>query len=215
MVLNDQTEYKINLNGEELAKVDDFKYLGSYVGSTESDITARIGLTWSAFNSLKTILTSRSLSIGLRMRIFNASCISILLYGCETWTLTEELSDKLDVFARTIYRIILGINQSDSHVTNEELYEMVRQHPISQEIRKRQLSFIGHCLRMPEDEPANIYALYESKVRNRNRIGRHPSSYHQQIARYINPDKMLKITVGEITNLAKAKDRWKKLLAVP
>ena len=31
-----------SLNGENIKKVDDFKYLGSYIGSTEHDINIRI-----------------------------------------------------------------------------------------------------------------------------------------------------------------------------
>jgi hypothetical protein len=97
------------------------------------------------------------------MRFFDAACASILLYGCETWMLTAQQAKKLDVYARTCYRIILGIAQSESHTTNEQLYARARARPISTIIRERQLSFIGHCLRMPNDEPENIYALYQPR----------------------------------------------------
>ena len=70
---------------------------------------------------------------------------------------------------------MLGVSQSETHMTNKELYKLVNQHPTSLGIRKRQLSFIGHCLRMSEDEPARIYSLYESKVRESNRQGRRPT----------------------------------------
>ena len=49
---------KLVIDGEEIAIVDDFKYLGSYVGSTEHDINVRIGLAWTAFAKLKKILRS-------------------------------------------------------------------------------------------------------------------------------------------------------------
>ena len=38
MVHNIEPEEKLILNGKDLNKVEDFKYLGSYVGSTEKDI---------------------------------------------------------------------------------------------------------------------------------------------------------------------------------
>ena len=130
--------------------VEDFKYLGSYVVSTENDIQARVGLTWSAFNLLRPVLTANKLELKLRMRIFNAACISILLYGCETWTLTQKLEDKLNIFVRKLYRLMLNIKQAEAHLTNEDLYKRVRQQPIAEEIRKRQLRFIGHVLRMSQ-----------------------------------------------------------------
>ena len=196
-------------------KVEDFKYLGSYVGSTEKDIDARIGLAWSAFDKLREILTAPKLPIRLRTQVFNASCVSVLLYGCESWTMTEELSTKLDIFTRTIYRIMLGVSQSETHMTNKELYKLVNQHPTSLEIRKRQLSFIGHCLRMSEDEPARIYSLYESKVRESNRQGRRPKSYLDQISKYILQDHKDKLSEAQITNYARDKGSWRRITAVP
>ncbi|CAF0980287.1 unnamed protein product [Brachionus calyciflorus] len=69
--------------------------------------------------------------------------------------------------------------------TAPDLYKIVKQRPITEELRKRQLKFIGHCLRMPTDEPANIYVLYQSKVRERNKIGRPRAQYIEQISRFL------------------------------
>jgi hypothetical protein len=145
------------IDGQPIAIVNEFKYLGSYMGSTEKDVCFRIGMAWAAFNKLRTILTSRSgkPTVKLKLRLFNAACLSILLYGCESWALTPQLEKKLDVYARTCYRIILNIKQSEAHLTNKELYIRAdNARPISAIIRERQLSFIGHCLRMPKvDRP--------------------------------------------------------------
>ena len=117
----------LEYNGEKIERVEDFKYLGSYIGSTAKDLDARIALTWGAFDKLRPILTSSKLDKRFRMRLFNASCISILLYGCESWTLDENLKNKVDVFVRKIYRIMLNIRQSDAHMTNKELYTIAGQ----------------------------------------------------------------------------------------
>ena len=54
------------------------------------------------------------------------------IYNCaaETWILTATLLEKLDIFARTCYRIILGIKHSQDHVTNENLYHLTGQTPL-------------------------------------------------------------------------------------
>ena len=80
----------LTINNEKIEIVDEFKYLGSYMNSTDKDINTRIGLAWSAFEKLKSILKAPKLKTRLKMRIFNAACISILLYGCESWVLTED-----------------------------------------------------------------------------------------------------------------------------
>ena len=77
-----------------------------------------------------------------------------MLYGCKTWILTEALIKKLEIcenkYARTCNHIIMGIQQSRNHVTNQSLYQITDQ----VKIRERQLKFTGHCIRMPTDEPA-------------------------------------------------------------
>jgi hypothetical protein len=77
--------------------------------------------------------------------------------------LTNKERHKLDVFHRTCLRIMMGYNQNENHMTNEELYISTGQRKISDEIRRRQLKFTGHCLRMKPEEPVNTYVLYESK----------------------------------------------------
>ena len=90
---------KLVSDGQEIKVVDDFKYLGSHVGLATNDISARIALAWVAFAKLKPILKASRPTVKFKMRLFNAAVVSVLLYGCETWVITEELAKKLDVFA--------------------------------------------------------------------------------------------------------------------
>jgi hypothetical protein len=203
------------INNEPIEIVNEFKYLGSYMGSTDKDINSRIALAWAAFAKLKPILTSRTgkPSKALKLQLFNAACISILLYGCETWVISEKQANKLDIFARTCYRIILGIKQSETHMTNEQLYKEANAKPISLTIRDRQLQFTGHCLRMPADEPSNILALYPTSSTSAcSREG----PYVTQIAKYICAFKKSdQLNATEITKYAKDKAEWFKIIGAP
>jgi hypothetical protein len=51
---------KPTINGEPIEVVNDFKYLGSYMSSSEKDVNNRITLAWVAFHKLKAILTSET-----------------------------------------------------------------------------------------------------------------------------------------------------------
>ena len=44
-----------SLNAENFKKVDDIKYLGSYIGSIDHDINIRIAKAWAALNNLNII----------------------------------------------------------------------------------------------------------------------------------------------------------------
>ena len=100
-------------------------------------------------------------------------------------------------------------------MTNKDLYAYTGQEEISKEIRRRQLKFIGHTLRMPKNEPANIYALYKCEVKTSNRKGRPHSSYLDQISTAISGDKKIKLDAREITELAMDKEGWNKHIVAP
>ena len=90
MVYNQPTRVKIHtVDGSCLEEVKDFKYLGSWVRSTEQDIQVRKAMVWKVCNKLTKIWKS-TLSRNLKIKLFHATVESVLLYGCETWTITAR-----------------------------------------------------------------------------------------------------------------------------
>ena len=75
---------KLVSDGQEIAVVNDFKCLGTHVNSTEKDVKSRIALAWLVFARLKPILKAARPTIKFKMRLFNAACIPVLLYECES-----------------------------------------------------------------------------------------------------------------------------------
>ena len=51
---------------------------------------------------------------------------SILLYACESWTLTAELQRRIQAMEMRCYRKVLRISYKD-HVTNEEVRAKIQQ----------------------------------------------------------------------------------------
>ena len=82
------------LNGSSLKLVDKFTYLGSSVSSTESDINTRLAKAWTAINRLSVIWKS-DLTDKMKHSFFQTVVVSILLYGCTTWTLTKCIEKRL------------------------------------------------------------------------------------------------------------------------
>ena len=83
------------LDGTSLKLVDKFTYLGSSVSSTEKDIDTRLTKAWTVIDKLSVIWKS-VLADKMKSSFFQAAVVSILLYGCTTWTLTKRLEKKLD-----------------------------------------------------------------------------------------------------------------------
>ena len=90
-----QTGDITTLDGTPLKLVDKFTYLGSSVSSTEKDIDTRLTKAWTAIDRISIIWKS-DLTDKIKRSFLQAAVVSILLYGCTTWTLLKQLEKKLD-----------------------------------------------------------------------------------------------------------------------
>ena len=88
--------------------------------------------------------------------------LPVLLYGCETWTLTRDLRQRLNSFGtRSLWRI-LGYRWSD-FVSNEGLLRETQMRFVTCVVRERQLWLYGHVARFPDADPAHkILSVRES-----------------------------------------------------
>ena len=76
---------------------------------------------------------------------------SILLYACESWTLTAELQRRIQAMEMRCYRKILRISYTD-HVTNAEVRAKIQQaigphKDLLTTVRRRKLQWYGHVSR--------------------------------------------------------------------
>ena len=86
-----QTGDITTLDAASLKLVYRFTYLGSSVSSTEKDIDKRITKAWTAIDRLSIIWKS-DLTDKMKRSFFQAAVVSILLYGCTTWTQSKRLN---------------------------------------------------------------------------------------------------------------------------
>ena len=120
------------MNGDEIEKVDDFLYLGSYTNYFR-EINTRIGKSWSALNSLEKIWNSRT-TTETKVRIFKSTVESILLYGCETRVMTKAVMKKIDGTYTRMLRRVKNISCKDC-LSNAQLYGQIPK--LSTIIKKR------------------------------------------------------------------------------
>ena len=113
------TELK-SQGGELLKQVEDFKYLGSWIADSKRDMEVRIKLAWKALNKLDRIWKSK-LKRELKIQFFRTTIQSVLLYGAESWTLTNSMCRRLDGTYTIMLRAVVGFTWRDRK-TNKELY---------------------------------------------------------------------------------------------
>ena len=142
-----QTGNIATLDGASLKLVDKFTYLGSSVSSTEKDIDTRLTKAWTAIDRLSIIWKS-DLTDKMKRSFFQAAVVSILLYGCTTWTLTKRLERRLDGNYTRMLRAVLNKSWRQ-HPTRLQLYGHLP--PITKTIQVRRTRHAGHCWRSKDE----------------------------------------------------------------
>ena len=84
----------------------------------------------------------------MKRSFFQAVVVSILLYGCTTWTLTKRLEKKLDGNYTRMLQVILNKSWRQ-HPTKHQLYG--HRPPITKTILVRQTRHAGHCWRSGDE----------------------------------------------------------------
>ena len=163
------------LDGTSLKLVDKFIYLGSSISSTEKDIDTRLTKAWTAIDRLSIIWKS-NLTNKIKCSFFQAADVSILLYGCTTWTLTKRLEKKLDGNYARMLRAIL--NKSwQQHSTRHQLYGYLP--PITKTIQARRTRHAGHCWRSKDKLISDV--LLWTPTYGQAKAGRPARTYIQQL----------------------------------
>ena len=87
------------------------KYLGrklSFTTPHQIEVENRIAAAWRKFCLLKRELTTNTYPLRDRLRLFHGTVTPTALYACTSWTLTQELENRLRRTQRQMLRMILG-----------------------------------------------------------------------------------------------------------
>ena len=145
------------------------------VSSTEKDIDTRLMKAWTAIDRLSIIWKS-DLTDEMKRSFFQAAVVSILLYGCTTWTLTKWLEKKLDGNYTRMLRAILNKSWRQ-HPTRRQLYGHLP--PITKTIQVRRARHAGHCWRSKDELVSDV--LLWTPTHGQAKAGRPAQTYIQQL----------------------------------
>ena len=199
------------ISGDELKEVTDFKYLGSWVGSTEGDIKVRKALAWKALNGMTKIWKS-NISRKAKIDFFIATVETVLLYGCEAWTLTESLKKSLNGTYTRMLRAALNISWMQK-VPNSELYGNLP--PLDRKIAGKRMGLAGHCFRHPELAASSLI-LWEPTHGKVSRGGRRTTFIDVLKSDACGGDKIKstdrndRMTTGDLANCMRNREDWRK-----
>ena len=96
---------------------------------------------------------SKYFSYGTKIKVFKTFLLPVLLYGCEAWTLFDDLKRRLDSFGTNSLRKIIRYRWFD-FMSNEPLLVEPSMKKISELMFERKMSMFGHVASLSYDYPA-------------------------------------------------------------
>ena len=139
------------------------------------DIDKRLMKAWADIDWLSIIWKS-DLTDKMKQSFFQTAVVSILLYGCTTWTLTKQLEKKLDGNYTRMLRAILNKSWRQ-HPTRHQLYGHLPS--ITKTIQVRRTRHAGHCWRSRDELISDV--LLWTPTYGRAKAGRPARTYIQQL----------------------------------
>ena len=106
-----------------------FNYLGSYISndlSDDRDVQNRISKASKNFRSLKkNLFCNKKIPLHIRKRLFLATTVNQLLWGCESWAITTDIRRKLNTFFNKCVRFVFGISMYEIKEKRIHTYELL------------------------------------------------------------------------------------------
>jgi hypothetical protein len=96
--------------------VAQFRYLGATITNEnliQEEVKRRLNSGNACYHSVQNLLSSRLLSKNIRVRIYKSIILPVVLYGCETWSLTLREEQRLRVFGNRVLRRIFGSKRDE------------------------------------------------------------------------------------------------------
>jgi hypothetical protein len=115
------------------------------------------------------------LSRNVKVKIYNTVILPVVLYGCETWSVTLREEHRLRVFENTVLRRIFGPTRDEvtgewRKLHNGELHILYTLPDIIRQIKSRRMRWAGHVTRMGEGR--NVYMVLVGNLEGKRQLER-------------------------------------------
>jgi len=158
--------------------VDEFKYLGTTIAdhnSIQEEIKSRLKSRNSCNHSVQDLLSFSLLSKDIKIEIYGSIILPVVLYGCETWSLTLREERKLRVFENSVLRRLFGPKRDEvtgegKKLYNKELNDLYFSPNIIRVIKSSRMRLAGHVAFVGERR--GVYRVLVAKPERKISLGR-------------------------------------------
>ena len=145
----DNSSGTVKMQGEEVAKVEDFKYLGSTVqsnGECGREVKKRVQAGWNGWRRMSGVICDRRVPARLKGKVYKVAVRPAMLYGLETVALTKRQEAEMEVAELKMLRFSLGVTRMDK-IRNEYIRGTAQVGKFGEKTREARLRWYGHIRR--------------------------------------------------------------------
>jgi hypothetical protein len=209
--------HNIKRANKNFERMEEFKYLGTTLtnrNSIHEEIRGRLKSGNACYHSVQNLLCPMLLSKNTKIRVYRTIILRVVLYGCETWSLTLREEQRLRMFENRVLIMISGPKRDETRgewrrLHNEKLNDLYSPPNTVRVIKSRRMREAGHVARMWEWR--GVYRILAGRPEERRPLGRPKRRWEYNI----------KMDLREVVwrgmdwiQLAQDRDRWRALLNV-
>ena len=191
-----------------IEEVHEFCYLGDVLdcdAGVERAVRARVAAAWKKWREMASLLINKSIPLKIRGSVYESCIRSVMLYGAETWAMTDRIEVILKRCDRRMLRYMAGVRWQDK-ISSREVAERCGVKEIQEKIRQRRLQWFGHVRR--EKEGGVVRMVEEMEVPGKRPVGRPRRTWRQIVQQ-----DMEKLGIQE--ELAQDRGSWRRIIASP
>ena len=137
------------IDGETVETVADFIFLGSKItadGDCSHEIKRHLLLGRKVMTNLDSILKSRDITLPTKVRLVKAMVFSVVMYGCESWTIKKAERRRIDAFELWCWRRLLRVPWTARRSNQSILKEISPGWSLEGLMLRLKLQYFGHLI---------------------------------------------------------------------
>ncbi|KAK3530930.1 hypothetical protein QTP70_006515 [Hemibagrus guttatus] len=138
---------KVRLQGEEVKKVQEFKYLGSTVqsnGECGKEVKKRVQAGWNGWRKVLGVVCDQKISARIKGKVYRTVVRPAMLYGLETVSLRKRQESELEVAELKMLRFSLGVTRLD-RIRNEYIRGTAHVGRLGDKVREARFKMVWTC----------------------------------------------------------------------
>ena len=159
------------IDGEAVETVADFIFLGSKItagGDCSHEIKRCLLLGRKVMTNLDSILKSRDVTLSTKVSLVKAMVSSVVMYGCESWTIKKAECRRIDAFELWCWRRLLRVPWTTRRYNRSILKEITPGCSLEGLMLKLKLQYFGHLMQRTDSLEKTLML---GKIKGRRRRG--------------------------------------------